>query len=911
MKCRYEIVNVTELQLMQTKKWLSLQHIFYLCVLVPLLLAGCGGSAVDLSGDDQAPDPVVEDIPIAFIQRDLSLSDGEPLRSIDDPAEFIPGASLFIKQRANASAQPIDLTARFFPDALDQDGLPLPIDIKDLKADYSGSRIIVSVRAPELENAEEIPTWNIWEYDFDSDQLRRVIAPDAIARSGQDTGPVYLADGRIVFSSTRQRGNQTRLLDEGKPQYSGLEEGRDVLASVLHVMDADGSNIEQISYNQSHDLDPVVLPNGKILFSRWDQAGGNKGINLYQINPDGSGLTLMYGRHSHSSIEGLDDVQFVKANVNPDGDVFLGINSFSQPLFGTDFVTININDYIDNTTPLASLLGLDGTAQQSALFAGIELSDDISPQGYITAFYPLWDGSGRILYSWSQCRLYAPLADGETDQSSRTIAPCSQENIDAQYDIAEPVYGLWMYDPQQDTQLALSVPQEGVAVSEVVAVESRAFPANPESAIDTSLTSLIAAQLGTLHIASVYDIDGEDSSPFGLLATADPSQTSATQRSARFLRVVKSVSIPDQDVFDFDNSAFGRSNNQLMREIVGYTPIQPDGSVEVAVPAGIPFAISIVDANGQRISTRHNNWLQVMPGEQMQCIGCHANNSEAPHGRIDAQPASINLGAASSGPFAGANPALSAQLNETMAQTLSRVNGIAQLTGDIEYDDLWSDPVTTPVSPSFSFQYVELETQAPISQACAITWEATCRAVINYVTHISPMFTLTRTTTHADTGEIIQYACTSCHANRDEEGAIQVPAGQLELTIDDAVDRPDFQTSYRELLFNDNEQELVDGALLETLIEVVDENGNTVYEVDENGELILDAEGQPIAVTTTINVSAVMSVNGAASSNAFFSLFAAGGSHSGYLNDAELRLIREWLDIGGQYYNNPFDAPED
>jgi hypothetical protein len=31
--------------------------------------------------------------------------------------------------------------------------------------------------------------------------------------------------------------------------------------------------------------------------------------------------------------------------------------------------------------------------------------------------------------------------------------------------------------------------------------------------------------------------------------------------------------------------------------------------------------------------------------------------------------------------------------------------------------------------------------------------------------------------------------------------------------------------------------------------------------------------------------------------------------HTGLLTSAEKRLISEWLDIGGQYYNDPFVAP--
>ena len=41
----------------------------------------------------------------------------------------------------------------------------------------------------------------------------------------------------------------------------------------------------------------------------------------------------------------------------------------------------------------------------------------------------------------------------------------------------------------------------------------------------------------------------------------------------------------------------------------------------------------------------------------------------------------------------------------------------------------------------------------------------------------------------------------------------------------------------------------------------------------------------------------------------FFDRFLAGGSHAGRLTGAELRLVAEWVDIGAQYYNDPFLAP--
>jgi hypothetical protein len=105
----------------------------------------------------------------------------------------------------------------------------------------------------------------------------------------------------------------------------------------------------------------------------------------------------------------------------------------------------------------------------------------------------------------------------------------------------------------------------------------------------------------------------------------------------------------------------------------------------------------------------------------------------------------------------------------------------------------------------------------------------------------------------------------------------QVPAGQLDLGDGPSNEQADHFMSYRELLFPDNEQEIVLGALQDRAVAVA--------------------------------VAPSMSVAGALASGEFFSRFDAVGTHAGYLTDAELKMIAEWLDIGGQYFNNPFDAP--
>jgi hypothetical protein len=160
--------------------------------------------------------------------------------------------------------------------------------------------------------------------------------------------------------------------------------------------------------------------------------------------------------------------------------------------------------------------------------------------------------------------------------------------------------------------------------------------------------------------------------------------------------------------------------------------------------------------------------------------------------------------------------------------------------------------------------------------------------------HIHPLWSLTRLV--IDPNDMVTVledntcARSGCHAPVDAMNATAVPAAQLDLTDGLSADEMAHFNAYRELLFADDEQELVNGALQPRLV--------------QNG---VDAMGNPIFVTVAVNPS--MSSAGANASS-FFDVFDAGGTHAGRLTVHELRLISEWLDIGAQYYNNPFDAPE-
>jgi hypothetical protein len=75
-----------------------------------------------------------------------------------------------------------------------------------------------------------------------------------------------------------------------------------------------------------------------------------------------------------------------------------------------------------------------------------------------------------------------------------------------------------------------------------------------------------------------------------------------------------------------------------------------------------------------------------------------------------------------------------------------------------------------------------------------------------------------------------------------------------------------------------------------------------------------DANGNPTTILVPVALAPPMVAGSASASSTFLRIFDGSYQdpvldHTGFLSPAELRLIAEWLDIGAQYYNDPFVAP--
>ncbi|MCH8117881.1 MAG: hypothetical protein IIA78_07140, partial [Proteobacteria bacterium] len=174
-----------------------------------------------------------------------------------------------------------------------------------------------------------------------------------------------------------------------------------------------------------------------------------------------------------------------------------------------------------------------------------------------------------------------------------------------------------------------------------------------------------------------------------------------------------------------------------------------------------------------------------------------------------------------------------------------------------------------------------------------------CRTIINYETHIHPLWSLERLAFDDmgnpvvdGNGMQVSNNCLNCHTPVDAAtGMARVPAGQLELQDGLSIQQPDHFHAYRELLVTDNLQVLLNGAVVDFMQQVgIDNLGNPIF---------APVRIQPPATTL-----------GALASPDFFDRFDDPADlHYNILSEAEYRLIAEWLDVGAQYYNNPFDAP--
>ncbi len=248
--------------------------------------AGLGISLSLIAADAQAADgpkqvrPLREmlDAPLLFVKRHSYLG----IHIYDTFYKWGPGGGIYVIE--NPSAPPAQHRIRAVIDPTTPETLGEGM-YSDPDLSWDAKRVLFCFKK------EQLGSTSIYEIGIDGKGLRRLTDPSPCcadyngSHGGMhDVGPAYLTDGRIVFTSTRQRG-LVPCANEG--------------VDILHMMNADGTNIHTISVNNVNEFDPCVLPDGRILHGRWEYVDKTALTqqSLWTIFADGTNETAFFANN--------------------------------------------------------------------------------------------------------------------------------------------------------------------------------------------------------------------------------------------------------------------------------------------------------------------------------------------------------------------------------------------------------------------------------------------------------------------------------------------------------------------------------------------------------------------------------------------------------------------------------------
>ncbi len=170
--------------------------------------------------------------------------------------------------------------------------------VRDPQVHYEGRKILLAYRPGGTED------FHLYELGIDGGPLRQITDGPF-----SDIEPTYTADGGIIFVSNRCKRWVNCWLTQ---------------VAVLYRCDADGGNLRPLSSNNEHDNTPWPLPDGRILYQRWEYVDRSQVHyhHLWTMNPDGTGQMVYFGNLHPGTVmidaKPIDGTDKVAAIFSPD-----------------------------------------------------------------------------------------------------------------------------------------------------------------------------------------------------------------------------------------------------------------------------------------------------------------------------------------------------------------------------------------------------------------------------------------------------------------------------------------------------------------------------------------------------------------------------------------------------------------
>ncbi len=398
--------------------------------------------------------------------------------------------------------------------------------------------------------------------------------------------PLCLPSGDILFSSTR-RGGYHRCGRGPCPVYT------------LARMGPDGDNPHSISFHETHEWDPCLLNDGRVIYTRWDYVDRNAVLyqQLWSARPDGGNVRIYFGNNTWNPAGTWE------ARAVPGSHRVMATAAPHHGMSAGSVVLVDVTKGVDGKEPLTRLTpDVRFPESESPLARG---PDPARPYDFDTPTGSYWNSPLRE--AW--------MVKAPTEEERRWPGHCykspwplTETRFLASYSfdqlVGEPgpnipnMFGLYLCDAFGNRELLYRDPDISCLWARPLA--PRRPPPEVASAIDPVRR---ANGTGTFFLSNVME-----SWP------ALPTNRPVTQ--VRVFQVLLKTTP------HIDNPKVAPGLGAPGRQVLGTVPVESDGSAYFEAPARTPLLFQALDAQGRALQTMRS-LVYLQPGERETCIGCH------------------------------------------------------------------------------------------------------------------------------------------------------------------------------------------------------------------------------------------------------------------------------------------------
>ncbi|MDO4630016.1 MAG: hypothetical protein Q4C70_12615 [Planctomycetia bacterium] len=440
--------------------------------------------------------------------------------------------------------------------------------IRDPEISWDGKSVIFAWK-----KSDRLDDFHIYRMDLATKKVTQL----TFGLGWADYEPCELPGGDIIFNSTRC----SQVVDCWWTEVANL-----------YRMDAEGRFMRRMTFDQVHDNYPTWTHDGRIIYTRWDynDRGQIFPQGLFQMNPDGTGQTALYGNNSWFPTT----ILHTRSIPNTNGKllcVFSGHHTWQRGKLGV--LDPNKGREENEGATLAAPfrhtepVHVDAYGQEGEQFC---YPMPVTEKEFFVAYRPNEDLPNKNAKqgALSPFSIYYMDLDGRRELIVRDpVHSCNQTAFRTEYQ------------------------EEG---GRVIAQE-RPSHVQPEE------------ETGIFYLQDVF---------YG------PGLAGVARDSIRSLRVVE---LGFRNVGIGSNSNGGPAGGAMVstpisigggtwdtKKVLGEAKIYEDGSACFRVPARTPLYFQVIDKNGHVVQTMRS-WSTLQPGETFSCIGCHEDkNSIAARG---------------------------------------------------------------------------------------------------------------------------------------------------------------------------------------------------------------------------------------------------------------------------------------